>query len=462
MEIGDIAELCSSLSIKEGDGPITVLGEGRECPAGGTSTTSSCTAGLEFGLWLRATSPSSAVGAGLRRDVVPVAKPNLMRGAGGAPATLSRAMHASHASSAAPILDVEHASAAPILDVEHASAAPILDAEHASGSSLSKGPSEVSAGLEGFSEIGLHAQATVAGAVALRAAAVLGDKRDKGLHVSTVASRAVSVDSCATSMAGREMGLVMGEAAVRGAIGEGGSAAHVHAGGMVDMGIGRSGGAMATVTVARSAAHVHDRVGLLHNHEAAAHVLTRAALLLVHEMELLLVLLWHFWFRRNRAVHSAPLLSVEETVGWSELYLADYQAAVAGPILRCGLVVERWQVPSPGWVKINLDVTVDVRGCRLGFGVVFRDSAGKVLLSYTSLLLGLFSSDIGEVLVILLGLRLAIDLGLSTICVEFDAASVVKQLSSRDTYCSDIDFILDNILYLGGDFADLSFFVCSP
>ncbi|KAL5773580.1 hypothetical protein ACOSQ2_013504 [Xanthoceras sorbifolium] len=28
MEIGDIAELCSSLSIKEGDGPITVLGEG--------------------------------------------------------------------------------------------------------------------------------------------------------------------------------------------------------------------------------------------------------------------------------------------------------------------------------------------------------------------------------------------------------------------------------------------------
>ncbi|KAL5846925.1 hypothetical protein ACOSQ3_010449 [Xanthoceras sorbifolium] len=28
MEIGDIAELCSSLSIKEGDGPVNVLGEG--------------------------------------------------------------------------------------------------------------------------------------------------------------------------------------------------------------------------------------------------------------------------------------------------------------------------------------------------------------------------------------------------------------------------------------------------
>ncbi|KAL5736596.1 hypothetical protein ACOSQ2_031384 [Xanthoceras sorbifolium] len=34
------------------------------------------------------------------------------------------------------------------------------------------------------------------------------------------------------------------------------------------------------------------------------------ARLLGHEMELLLVLLWRFWFRRNRAVHSAPLLSL--------------------------------------------------------------------------------------------------------------------------------------------------------
>ncbi|KAL5819286.1 hypothetical protein ACOSQ4_023128 [Xanthoceras sorbifolium] len=150
-------------------------------------------------------------------------------------------------------------------------------------------------------------------------------------------------------------------------------------------------------------------------------------------MELLLVLLWRFWFRRNRAVHSVPLL------------------------VRCGLVVERWQAPSPRWVKINSDVVVDVQGHRLGFGVVFRDFAGKVLVSYTSLLLGLFSSDIGEALAILLGLRLAIDMGLSSVCVESDAASIVKQLSSRASSCSDIGLVLDDILYLAVDFSGLSF-----
>ncbi|KAL5844961.1 hypothetical protein ACOSQ4_010919 [Xanthoceras sorbifolium] len=86
-----------------------------------------------------------------------------------------------------------------------------------------------------------------------------------------------------------------------------------------------------------------------------------------------------------------------------------------------------------------------------------NDRAGVVLVSYTSLLLGLVSSDIGEALAILLGLRLAIDMGWSTVCVESDAASVVKQLSSRVTSCSDIGLILDDILSLVVNFADLSF-----
>ncbi|KAL5823208.1 hypothetical protein ACOSQ4_021108 [Xanthoceras sorbifolium] len=115
--------------------------------------------------------------------------------------------------------------------------------------------------------------------------------------------------------------------------------------------------------------------------------------LLVHEMELF-----------------APLLSVEDTVGWSERFLVDFQAAAAVPSVRCELVVERWLAPSPGWFKINSDVAVDVRGRRLGFGVVIRNCTGKVLVSYTSLLLGFFSSDIGEALAILRGLRLAIDM----------------------------------------------------
>ncbi|KAL5808874.1 hypothetical protein ACOSQ3_029565 [Xanthoceras sorbifolium] len=119
---------------------------------------------------------------------------------------------------------------------------------------------------------------------------------------------------------------------------------------------------------------------------------------------------------RNRVVHGTSLLSLEETVGWSELYLADAVSSV-----RHGLVVE---------------------------SVVFLDYASKVLVSYTSLLFGLFSLDIGEALAILRSLRLAIDLGYFTVCVESDVAFVVKQLSSRVISCYDIGLILDDILAL--------------
>ncbi|KAL5775235.1 hypothetical protein ACOSP7_012792 [Xanthoceras sorbifolium] len=145
---------------------------------------------------------------------------------------------------------------------------------------------------------------------------------------------------------------------------------------------------------------------------------------MVYEMELLLVLLW---------------------------------PAAAVPCLRRGPMVERWRVPSPGWVKINSDVTVDFRGHRLGFGMVIQDPGGLVLVSSSSLLPSLFSPDIGEALAILRGVRLAIDLGFSVVCVESDAASVVNPLSSRAISCSDIGLVLDDILALVVAFSDVSF-----
>ncbi|KAL5811987.1 hypothetical protein ACOSQ3_026937 [Xanthoceras sorbifolium] len=89
-------------------------------------------------------------------------------------------------------------------------------------------------------------------------------------------------------------------------------------------------------------------------------------------MELLLVLLWCFWFRRNRAVHSAPLLSVEETVGWSELFLADYQAVVAVSSVRCGLF----------WVLVCAGGSVGVVRVRVLWYTVFRGWVVMFIIQY--------------------------------------------------------------------------------
>ncbi|KAL5814302.1 hypothetical protein ACOSQ4_024943 [Xanthoceras sorbifolium] len=55
-------------------------------------------------------------------------------------------------------------------------------------------------------------------------------------------------------------------------------------------------------------------------------VLSRAQLLM-EELELFCMLLWHFWHLRNRFVHGKQLLDVAEVVDWSRSFLRDFQAA---------------------------------------------------------------------------------------------------------------------------------------
>ncbi|KAL5837076.1 hypothetical protein ACOSQ3_014245 [Xanthoceras sorbifolium] len=55
------------------------------------------------------------------------------------------------------------------------------------------------------------------------------------------------------------------------------------------------------------------------------------------DFELLCVLLWQIWFRRNKVL---------------------------------------WQPPPTGTVKVNIDVAVDVSSLLVGFGMVVRDSSG--------------------------------------------------------------------------------------
>ncbi|KAL5837191.1 hypothetical protein ACOSQ3_014360 [Xanthoceras sorbifolium] len=292
MEIGDIVELCSSLSIKEGDGSVNVLGEGldiarmkfdrvafwiqihnvpllcmtkdigaylggligevqdvdlgasgdclgkflrvqvfvdankplkhllrvdlagtyeitvmvlryerlsdfcckcglighvaRECPAAGTSAASSSSAGLEFGLWLRATSPSRSVGVGFRHDTIPLSNQNSGRGVGGVSASVNRDLLAS--SRGVPSGEVQVVK-----------------------------PSDA-AGLGGISESNLQVQTMVAGAVTPSVTAGLGENNDSGLQVQTMAVSAVTGDCCDNSVAGGKKGLVLCDGAVVGSV----------------------------------------------------------------------------------------------------------------------------------------------------------------------------------------------------------------------------------------------------
>ncbi|KAL5747175.1 hypothetical protein ACOSQ2_024472 [Xanthoceras sorbifolium] len=74
------------------------------------------------------------------------------------------------------------------------------------------------------------------------------------------------------------------------------------------------------------------------------------------ELELLGIVLWKVWFRRNRVIHGGSLLQHEEVVA---------------PI--------RWKLSASGSLKLNVDVVLCVDKQLMGVGLVLRDHSGLVV-----------------------------------------------------------------------------------
>ncbi|KAL5739188.1 hypothetical protein ACOSP7_028110 [Xanthoceras sorbifolium] len=142
-------------------------------------------------------------------------------------------------------------------------------------------------------------------------------------------------------------------------------------------------------------------------------------------MKLLLIIIWRVWYRRNRAMHSSSLLSAEETMQWVNNFLTEFRVANTIQKLQRSSPLVRWRVPSPGWFKINTDAALDFCSRRLGFGIVIRDLNGLVMVSSSMVFSGFFSLEIADVTIVLRGVRLALEMGFSPICIESDDASIV-------------------------------------
>ena len=128
---------------------------------------------------------------------------------------------------------------------------------------------------------------------------------------------------------------------------------------------------------------------------------------LVADMELLYIILWRVWFRRNSAVHNSGPISPVDIVGWAESFLADFRQSSTDISLVRNAAVERapivpsWRPPDVGMYKINTDAALDLGRRRTGSEAIIRDSKGLVMASYVHISSGVLSTLMAESLAIL-------------------------------------------------------------
>ncbi|KAL5753963.1 hypothetical protein ACOSP7_022183 [Xanthoceras sorbifolium] len=110
-----------------------------------------------------------------------------------------------------------------------------------------------------------------------------------------------------------------------------------------------------------------------------------------NEFAVLLILFWRLWFCRNHFIHAGTLLAAKDCWSWAKSFADDFQVAAL----------------LPGHALQN--ATTCLKSNRAGFGVVFQNHSGHVLMSAAASSSSCFSPLVLEALSLKRGLELARD-----------------------------------------------------
>lgn len=140
--------------------------------------------------------------------------------------------------------------------------------------------------------------------------------------------------------------------------------------------------------------------------------------------------------------------------------ISDYQLynlKIGVPQVPKVLSFQKWKPPEDGWVKVNFDAHVSPHMIR-GMGFVFRDAAGKPLLTGTRRSKANQSPLTTEAAAALFGLETAARLGYDNIHLEGDSLTVLHAIQCKELGSTYFSALIDRILDLSSRFIN---FKCS-
>ncbi|KAK1644334.1 hypothetical protein QYE76_062139 [Lolium multiflorum] len=188
-------------------------------------------------------------------------------------------------------------------------------------------------------------------------------------------------------------------------------------------------------------------------------------LLMEHEepvRAMILMTFWRIWHVRNEIVHLKPAPSIESSKRFLCSYIDSilsikedpYADVVKGKMVvqahgwrkskehtqenkRDAKVQSKWQLPSPGWVKLNVDGSFMQQDGDGAAGMVLRDDRGEIIFSSCRYLSTCSSALEAELAATMEGIALAKQWSNAPLIVETDASEVIR-LDERSIEASEI------------------------
>jgi len=171
------------------------------------------------------------------------------------------------------------------------------------------------------------------------------------------------------------------------------------------------------------------------------------------KVELLLVVARNIWLRRNSLVFQGSFLSPHRVWEESLSSLDDFRICSQGEenlakasTHSASSPLEVWCPPPANFFKINWDASIDIKGNRIGIGLVVRDSRGECIAAKCVCLLVKGDSRIAESLVALHAVYFGKFLELRDVIFEGDSSQVVAEIISSPPHLSTAGHITESIV----------------
>lgn len=175
-------------------------------------------------------------------------------------------------------------------------------------------------------------------------------------------------------------------------------------------------------------------------------------------LELFSVIAWQIWGARNELIFekiaTPPDLCYKKAVD----HLLKYRKAnYKIPANRPSRLNAKWEPPSVGHIKINVDAAINEKEDRFGMGLVVRDVSGSVLMAASKTKWPFISVERAELDAFQWAVEYVKAHNWSHVVLEGDAQNIIHALQRKITRSFHSQIVVDNILSDVVDIDQLSF-----
>ncbi|XP_042972768.1 uncharacterized protein LOC122304571 [Carya illinoinensis] len=164
------------------------------------------------------------------------------------------------------------------------------------------------------------------------------------------------------------------------------------------------------------------------------------------------VLLRKVWLRRNDWIFEKRMACPKNSFSATKAALHEFhdsQVALTqrGVVQKTNTEMVRWEKPERGYVKVNWDASMDLKGQRMGIGIMIRDEQGEAMVTMCDQKPNVIEVAVAESIALRKTVEICLELNIQRAIFEGDAKIVILAVNGNDDACFNFSPIVEDIRF---------------